>query len=640
MRLPYRLREFVLLLLCVGEPVGANQLYRQILSQYRSFRSAKVQDKPLRFYQSRIDRAELLRFSGQFRKSLKLLDSIDESLLGTQDYVRMLEIKFHNYLELGDKRRLVRQVSRISKETKYLHFLKSAYVFDRLQQVLGSSYKTKFVQYAEKMLRNYPYTASSRKAFQYLQSCDQNTRIRFSIIDQLARFHYLSPGIGDWIMDRLDSNMIRYPRRDRKRYYRERLRLRVEEFGATSPIEPKNRLKRFSGEDLRLASLYAKTYEELGQVGKASSVYSNYLRNWGRSRRTIPLWSNFGHFLSRQGDVDSASEEFRNIFKQSRTRRNRWFAFWYTFRSGDLKTSLEFVESSYMRSLDRQYPAMRFYWQARNYERLGRVKEAWEIDYKILSKWGGGYYASLILNRYQDSKSRNILATQGTVKPMSGETGSQGFDVRLWRNQQQSSKLRVPRSFSSLIESVRQFPQEWKKAYPRPYINWAKVVADHWGAGTSVIYSIIRAESFYNSAAKSPVGARGLMQIMPYTGYNIAEELGDLGFQQDDLMDPIISILYGGYYYSRLLDYYKGNIFYAVAAYNAGPFKVDQWLKLCKACDQDEFVESIPFKETRNYVKRVITSLAHYSRIYDDIAFPKFKVVPLARSDPFQSKLY
>jgi soluble lytic murein transglycosylase len=136
----------------------------------------------------------------------------------------------------------------------------------------------------------------------------------------------------------------------------------------------------------------------------------------------------------------------------------------------------------------------------------------------------------------------------------------------------------------------------------------------------------MRAESSYNKEARSPVGAVGLMQLMPYTALKIATLLHDEDFDIREVTDPEINIGYGLYYLDRLLRYYSDNPFLAAAAYNAGPAAVNQWLGTCRDCRADEFVDSIPYYETRRYVREVIRNYEVYSRVY--LGRPAMSVLP------------
>jgi soluble lytic murein transglycosylase len=128
--------------------------------------------------------------------------------------------------------------------------------------------------------------------------------------------------------------------------------------------------------------------------------------------------------------------------------------------------------------------------------------------------------------------------------------------------------------------------------------------------------AIIREESQYDEKAVSMVGAIGLMQLMPLTANQVAQRFGFPGVDRDDLFDQDTNIRLGVRYLGQLLDQFAGNIAYAVAAYNAGPTAVANWIAMHQGRDQDEFIELIPYQETRLYVKRVLRSYGEYRRLH------------------------
>ena len=180
-----------------------------------------------------------------------------------------------------------------------------------------------------------------------------------------------------------------------------------------------------------------------------------------------------------------------------------------------------------------------------------------------------------------------------------------------------SSALKAaPKAWSSYVKHQRDHADEWKVYFPLAFESVVSSVAERVGIDRYFMLSIMRAESYYNQDARSAVGATGLMQLMPYTAIKIAGLVRDDTFDVRDLGVPEVNIGYGGYYLNKLLKYYGGNPFLAAAAYNGGPDNVDFWLKTCDGCDTDEFVEAIPFRETRRYVRQVMTNYSQYLRIY------------------------
>ncbi len=134
-----------------------------------------------------------------------------------------------------------------------------------------------------------------------------------------------------------------------------------------------------------------------------------------------------------------------------------------------------------------------------------------------------------------------------------------------------------------------------------------------------LVMGIMRTESLYDATAVSRAGARGAMQIMPRTGHLLADLASDEDFTAGDLTDPVLSVGYGIRYLGLLMDRYEGVFPLAVASYNGGPHNVSAWLAGTGTdMPLDAFVEHIPFRETRTYVKRVTAAYGTYLSLYGD----------------------
>ncbi len=151
--------------------------------------------------------------------------------------------------------------------------------------------------------------------------------------------------------------------------------------------------------------------------------------------------------------------------------------------------------------------------------------------------------------------------------------------------------------------------------YPKAYIEEIMDLKQKKTVPELLVLSVMREESHFNPEVESIAGAIGLMQLMPKTATYIGKLL-NLKIKQDKLKNPKLNIRLGTTYLNRLLNRYKGNIFHTLAAYNGGPTNVRRWLKKNKSADNDDFVESITFNETKNYIRRVMRSYYIYQDLY------------------------
>ena len=143
------------------------------------------------------------------------------------------------------------------------------------------------------------------------------------------------------------------------------------------------------------------------------------------------------------------------------------------------------------------------------------------------------------------------------------------------------------------------FPMPWQETFQH-YAALQQV-------SSTELMAIARRESAFFPQANSPVGARGLMQLMPATGKQVASSLGKR-HSSSDLYEVDHNVLLGSAYYRQLLDRYDGNRVFALTAYNAGPHRVDRWRrKVGDTVPVEIWIETIPYQETRNYVQAVLS---------------------------------
>ncbi len=149
--------------------------------------------------------------------------------------------------------------------------------------------------------------------------------------------------------------------------------------------------------------------------------------------------------------------------------------------------------------------------------------------------------------------------------------------------------------------------------YPLPFRKELIGKARDMGLDPAYVYGLIRQESRFISDAKSHVGAGGLMQIMPATARWTAQKLG-LPYKQDNITDPAFNMTLGTQYLKLVLDDFGGSQAMAAAAYNAGPSRPRRWRE-GQTIDAAAWAESIPFNETRDYVKKVLTNAVVYANL-------------------------
>jgi len=154
---------------------------------------------------------------------------------------------------------------------------------------------------------------------------------------------------------------------------------------------------------------------------------------------------------------------------------------------------------------------------------------------------------------------------------------------------------------------------DYSLRFPMPF---KQQVFDHANAkklDPSVIYGVMRRESLFDPLARSKVGALGLMQLMPSTARRVAKSLGLKRPRQSEILEVENNINFGTQYFRSVLNRFDNNVSLAAAAYNAGPLNVKNWLPQSNRMPADLWVETVPFKETRNYVQAVLA----YATVFD-----------------------
>ena len=331
----------------------------------------------------------------------------------------------------------------------------------------------------------------------------------------------------------------------------------------------------------------------------------------------------------------------------------RWELAWLEYRAGRLRdAALSFRQISTAVGGARMAG---LYWAARTLDQLGERPAALALYREVLSRSPHGYYGVLAARRVRGPTPAPLAAPvrlaadpMGLLRPEARYQKAQalstiGFDGyaileletlgrdiaadsdRAWGLAVAFSDLGeagrslryLRRTFGSAVEGgAPGLPTRlWQLYYPLGYGDHVRAAAQRAGLDPYFVAAVIREESSYDPRARSGVGAIGLMQLMPDTARLLAQELGRPLGEIDALWEPPLNITLGTRYLGQLHGRFQEPLL-AVAGYNAGPHRVQRWVAERPRADIEEFVDQIPFDETRAFAKRVFTSWHHYRRLY------------------------
>ena len=339
-----------------------------------------------------------------------------------------------------------------------------------------------------------------------------------------------------------------------------------------------------------------------------------------------------------------------------------WQVGWLQYQESRYRDAVRSFEDSRRHVSTGSYGVRARYWEARSLEKLGDATQARQALETLCGEAPNSYYC-------QSGRARNGSASAGRdAAPITGGgsveiSEPKDQSLKTDRHYQRAVELRLlgwqreaAEEFGSLSNKIGNdrggilwlarllndtgeyyralaliqaaFPELlerggpmlpkdfWELAYPAGYYDLIRAVSPAVDLDPHVVTAVIREESTYNPMAVSSAGAVGLMQVMPQTAQKILAESGSEPFSRDRLFDPCFNIRLGSWYLAHLRQKFQNNLVYVIAAYNAGPDVVSKWVRQYGDKEQDEFIDSIPYTETRNYVKKVMRSYWEYKRIY------------------------
>jgi soluble lytic murein transglycosylase len=403
--------------------------------------------------------------------------------------------------------------------------------------------------------------------------------------------------------------------------------------------------------------------------GSAKALYrwARLLWNADRDSQALPLFQNLAEKFPRHGLAAEALYAIGRIYqaRQDRTsdaqaikayqtlaerfrshelaRDGRWRQGWMAYQKGNVAQAEQHFASLAGSAPNTSEGESAVYWQARMLEHQSQPQKAVELYRTLLQNNSESYYAlwaeKRLGRRPQPLKHSPAL----TAKPprLSGQL------QRYYERSQELRQLGLLDAARYELDRMREAAPQ-KASYTRFFIveyshvegyNEALRLAQGFGVSTRqpydfpraywetlqahaqdkqldpyLVLALMRQESLFDPDVVSPARAYGLMQLLPTTAASVAQPSLGEGLR---LTDPQVNIALGTSYLRQLLSSYAGNIIMALAGYNAGEKAVDKWRARSPNVEADEFVENISYRETRNYVKKVLRNYRTYLRLYE-----------------------
>jgi soluble lytic murein transglycosylase len=418
----------------------------------------------------------------------------------------------------------------------------------------------------------------------------------------------------------------------------------------------------------------------LGQIAWAANDNDAFYRSVGDLRLSAPTspWLEQAllsaanlHLVHHEYDqaLDAFREAQQRFPSGARASYSHWKAAWLTLRQGRNEEAKKlFDEQIAVYASGAETPAA-LYWRARLAEEDNQLLMARAFYQKLSDRYRNFYYAELGRQRMKHLPSpvpsdttttyalldrvppldRNFRVTESQPPPdelhvqkaqLLGNGGLVDFAVRelqyaaaadggSWGPSETAQLYVETGHYNQAIELMKHstpnyfaldipdLPRKyWEALFPKAYWNDLKRSSAANGLDPYLVASLIRQESEFNPNAVSRANAVGLMQLLPKTGKAVAKEVKLKRYNASQLYTPAVNLQLGTRYFKGMVDRFGGSFEYALAAYNAGSDRVEDWLGQGKYRDPQEFVESIPFTETREYVQAILRNASVYKQIY------------------------
>ncbi|MGA2979433.1 MAG: transglycosylase SLT domain-containing protein [Terriglobales bacterium] len=399
----------------------------------------------------------------------------------------------------------------------------------------------------------------------------------------------------------------------------------------------------------------------------------NQLRQFGPSSPWLEqALLSAGNMYLLKRDYDHAIDYFRELQQRfpngARASYAHWKAAWLAFRQGRIDEARKGFEDQIALYADSAESPNALYWRARLAEEDGNPAMARAFYQKLSDRFRNYYYAEFgrqrlkalpsppkedpphyaLLDRVPplstagkitatDPPDDNLRVERARLLSNGGLADMAVRELQVAASQEGGSwappemarvyqdggrydrgieimKRATPNYFAIDIPDLPR--PYWEALFPKAYWPDLRKYSVLNGLDPYLVASLIRQESEFNAAAISRANAVGLMQLLPKTGKTVAKQVKLKGYSAPQLYTPAVNLELGTRYFKDMVDKYNGQFEYALAAYNAGSDRVGDWLGQGHYRDPQEFVESIPFTETREYVQAILRNANVYRQLY------------------------
>lgn len=317
--------------------------------------------------------------------------------------------------------------------------------------------------------------------------------------------------------------------------------------------------------------------------------------------------------------------------------------FFAKIKSGDYENAKKIGMDHLRKFPDANSAPMVMFWLGKLAEKTNNYAEYTSFYENVINKFPDSYYAYrayLKLTRMRGPlitdfidpkpvvypykyKRNNIIVKLVDLKDYDivNEIGGDDEFIKSWvlfkKGDYSNSMLTARKAMEKLKDKPDKYDLRWRLVYPVIFYDDIKNFAEEAGNNPPLMLALTREESYFDPLAQSIAGASGLMQLMPSTANEINRKFNLDMLIPSSLFNPYQNIKIGNYYYEFLRNNLEGHDISSVAAYNGGIGSLQRWKTSLTYNDTDEFVEQIPYPETKNYVKKVFASYWNYIRIYN-----------------------